>query len=203
MVKIEGQYTVIFWGDAEPPTKLVVQHRNPNRKFGGGMRTGTGGHFDAEKDASMLESARRELTEEVPELADSPLIPFARCRVTTNAPDGTTRYKALHYFWAGVLPTDKPLPECDPREGWLEWQPAADLLDPQLNVFPTTLAVLQEWSKRGYRIGLPWTQYVHGHEDGQGITRDVSTDKVLEGLQELVLDWKIRLPNFVRNFHQF
>lgn len=172
-MQVKAKYTVIFWGNKNHPTELVMQLRNPKRAYAPGFRSGTGGHFEPDKDKSMIASAHRELAEEVPDLANCKLINFARCYVTTNLRDGTTALKIFYYYWGGVLPKNKPLPPCDPEEGILEWVPVTDLANK--NVFPVTLEILEEWKRQKFNPYVCWTKYFHGTEDENGITRQVYT----------------------------
>lgn len=168
--QLKELFTVVFLGDQQPPTKLVMLKRTSGR-YGGDLYTGIGGHFDPDKDPTMLASAERELSEEVEELAGTPISEFARCTVNSKL--------KLHYFW-GQIDAIKPLPMADEREGEISWVPVGDLFG--LDIFPTTKPVLKEWAKRGFRVDRPWTLEVSGLEDENRVTRNVVVQKVEEGL---------------------
>lgn len=169
--EFKDRYTVILIGDQLPPTKVAMLTRESSR-YGGSLVTGIGGHFEPEKDSSILESAERELSEEVADWEGTELTEFARCEVN--------RHKALHYFW-GVK--EGEIPTADEREGTLAWVQVEEMLNQ--NVFPTTRPVLEEWKSREFSPEKSFTIYVSGQVDSSNITRDVVIDKLEEGLQEI------------------
>lgn len=169
--QLKELFTVVFLGDQQPPTKLVMLRRTSSR-YGGDLYTGIGGHFEPEKDPTMLDSAARELSEEVEALAGTPISEFARCIVNGK--------KGLFYFW-GQIDSTKPLPKADEREGEISWVPVNDLFE--VNIFPTTRPVLEEWSKRQFRVNKPWIMYVTGIEDEKGVTRSVIIQHIKETLE--------------------
>lgn len=167
--RLKELFTIVFLGDQQPPTKLVMLKRTSGR-YGGGLYTGIGGHFEPGKDRTMLASAERELGEEVPGLAGTPIAEFARCIVNGK--------KGLYYF-SGYIDSTKPLPEPDEQEGEISWILVNDLF--KLNTFPSTRLVLEEWARRQFGVGRPWTLYLLGKEDKEGITREL----VIEKLEDL------------------
>lgn len=165
------KFTVILIGDQEPPTKIAMLTRTSGR-YGGDLTTGVGGHFEPGKDSTMTASAERELKEEVPDWAGTPLTEFSRCDINGK--------KILYYFW-GIK--NGEIPEADAREGTLAWVKADKILEQ--NIFPTTRPVIEEWQKRSFSPHKPFTIYVSGKVDSGGVTRDVKVDKLEEGLSEI------------------
>lgn len=165
------RFTVILIGDCQPPSKIALLTRE-SKRYGGNLVTGIGGHFEPEKDQTMLASAVRELSEEVPEWVDTPLVEFARC--------GVNNEKVLYYYW-GIR--DGEIPKADEHEGTLAWVLVTDIL--AQNIFPTTRPVLEEWVRRRFAVDRPWTIYVSGQKDANNVTQAVVVDKIEEGFLEI------------------
>ncbi len=169
---IKEQFSVVFLGDQEPPHKLILLKRE-SKRYGGDLMTGIGGHYDPDIDQNIVDTAVRELKEEVPLYADIPIVEFARAIVNNK--------KGLAYFW-GLVDVEGELPRVEGNEGVLELVPVESLSDQP--IFPTTMPVLQEWAARGFRTDRPWTMYITGEEDSKGVTRNVIVDRIVEGLVE-------------------
>lgn len=169
-------WTVIFFVDQSPATKVVLLKRSPNKSFAPNYYTGIGGKIGdlpGHEDETPLESAYRELHEETEGQLDgrnTTLTEFARCKYESGL--------VLHYFW-GVYGENTP-PHIDPNDGMLVWVSTDELFDRE--IIPTTQAVCEEWSERGYRMNKPFT--VHVRETGtRRSVRLVEKVSVDEGLK--------------------
>jgi 8-oxo-dGTP diphosphatase len=130
-----NSWNVIFLTDQNPPTKVVLLKRSPDKKFAPNYYTGVGGKV--EKGETILESAYRELQEETG-LTGIELTQFAKAVI-----DNTY----FLYYFRGTY-SKMSLPHSD--DGELEWVNTPNLL--QKEIIPTTLEVIHYWSKRNFAI---------------------------------------------------
>jgi 8-oxo-dGTP pyrophosphatase MutT (NUDIX family) len=168
------EFTVIFLLDQNPPDRLLLLKRAAHKNFAPNYYTGIGGRvgdLPGLENETVLQGAYRELSEET-EMGLSRenivLHLFACCFYEHGV--------NLYYFY-GLYPSDH-LPRFHPADGTLVWVSTAELLD--MPIIPTTLAVCQEWQKRGFHTDHPFTLYVR--EIGlQGSVRLVEVFNVQDG----------------------
>ncbi|KKU92198.1 MAG: hypothetical protein UY21_C0004G0033 [Microgenomates group bacterium GW2011_GWA1_48_10] len=156
----QKEWNVIFWLDADPPSRIVLLHRGPGRPFAAGMYTGIGGKTNTLKSdplgETIMEGARREQREETGK--EITLAIFAYCMITD-------RRRALYYLW-GIYP-DQELPVCN--EGTLEWVPVETISS--MDIIPTTRLVLTRWQERNFSTINPFTVFITEKErDNRGLT---------------------------------
>lgn len=173
----QKEWTVIFPIDKNPPTRIVLLRRAPDKDFAPNYYTGLGGKvgdLPEFKDEAPLESAYRELSEETEgglSNENTTLVEFARCVYESGL---------ILYYFACVFPHEQT-PTVNPKDGSLEWVETEKLFDRQF--IPTTETVCTEWAKRGFRIDQPFT--VHVREGGKRDTvRLVEITKVIDGLDD-------------------
>ena len=174
MVEIK-KWNVIFLVNENPPDKVILLRRAPEKSFAPNFYTGIGGKIGdlpGHEDESVVDSAYRELAEETEgELnrENTKLNEFARCIYDSDL--------RLYYFWGQHI-EDNP-PHIDPKDGTLIWVTTDRLLDREF--IPTTQAICTEWAKRGYRTDQPFT--VRVKEIGMDRTvRLVETLNIEDGL---------------------
>lgn len=134
------QWTVVFLGDAQPPSRLICLRRANWKKFQPGRYTGIGGKIEPGEEP--LAGAERELAEEVADFRGIPLTEVGRLIVNGAY--------FLGYF-AGQANPDR-LPSC--TEGTLAWVALADIS--RLDFIPTTKAFLEIWARRKWAL-TPFT----------------------------------------------
>lgn len=148
-----NKWNVVFLLDGNPPTKVMLLKRSPNKKFAPNFYTGTGGKVE-ESDNSVLDSAYRELQEETG-VTEVQLTEIARVIVNHD--------KVLYYF-EGIYPQHE-LPQSN--EGTLEWVEVDKILEKE--IIPDTKMMLTEWQKRNFSLENSFTLYLTEGELVNGV----------------------------------
>jgi len=163
---IDHGYTVIFLGDSDPPSRLLLLRRSLNKKFAPNWYTGIGGKVELGEDP--LSGAKRELNEETG-ISEASLVEFSRVLVNGNGP------RILFYFF-GVTDMGAP-PPC--TEGMLEWCDVDCLLGKHL--LPNTLVLLEHWRARRWNTTRPFTLFLT-RNDAHDLQAPLLSCEMREGL---------------------
>lgn len=165
-MKILDEYTAVFLADTYPPTKIVLLKRASFKKIFPNLYTGIGGKQEPE-DKDIHQTALRELKEETDVRTE--ITQFAKCIVQGD-------HARILNFYFGLYNNDV-LPECN--EGDLEWVFVDKLLDKE--IISTTVKVIEEWQKRGFKTEKPWTF----------VMNETQKDGKIESLEVITLQEKL------------
>lgn len=166
---MKERFTVVFLGDQNPPTRLLLLQRGSSRKFAPNRFTGIGGHVENGEEPSP--AALRELAEETePSITDVSVAEFGRLIVN----DG----KIIHYYIG--QDDGRPLPNSN--EGTLFRVPIPEIQSKDL--IPTTRWFIEEWAKRSWETSKPFTVYIR-RDNLDDVNSPSEIEDVKEGLHDL------------------